>query len=629
MFSLPLVQNPFTLYNVKLNLIAMDEKQFSKGEYNAIKTPYVYDLSLTNNIKLELVAIKGGGGFSKTYIGRYYDRKTSNLASDADIFTPVIVKEFMFYGKCMRKEDNSVVAVEDLETVERYHKKFKDEAEVLATLKHPNIVKVISQFDANNTSYFVMEQIKGLTLTEMIYNRDPDKRRCFKLSEALRLLEGVFKALSYIHNLPKPILHLDIKPDNILVENYGYGLKPYLIDFGLCKAAQQQEGVIQLSHSIQAGSVGYSPREMTFTKDDYDEYVIINSATDIYSLGATLYFMLTGKNPPNWAKLSETGLRYPLYADPRAIHILQKSMQIHDSRRTQTIEEFVKLCNEALALPDLEGFEQKPAPMPITKNDSRISQGYWQIPLNDNSEPLKIVQDKSGGSVDQDPYGYDTIVMGGKNAGTDKTDSTELPVSEPQTTNDEPVKPINTIDTPNDKSKLYKYLISFIIALSVLGYAIWIGHKDELIDQPDSKPITEEYVVESTDNSYADSTMYETKKTKEMTEQPEMGDTVNEETNRKNILKYNVKRFSNNDELTTLLQDYSNGKLKEKGVKSYFTDDAYFLITDGTTLVGAPGDMNHTISALLSSDYISKGYKVKKIVYKEGSNLISSIRIGL
>ena len=79
----------------------------------------------------------------------------------------------------------------------------------------------------------------------------------------------------------------------------------------------------------------------------------------------------------------------------------------------------------------------------------------------------------------------------------------------------------------------------------------------------------------------------------------------------------------------TLLLGYSKGKLKEKEVKSYFSKDAYFLITDGTTFVGAPDDLNHTISALLSSDYISKGYKVKKITYKQESNLISSIHIGL
>ena len=583
------------------------DNYYPRKTYHAIPNlPYVFDLKDTDGFKLKLVAVKGGGGFSKTYTGKYYDRISSSLSSEEDTYTPVVVKEFFLSGKCAR-EGEKVIVLDNPDMVERYREKFRQEAKILSTLNHDNIIKVMLQFEANNTSYYVMQQIKGITLTELIYNPDVSKRKCLKLSEAIKILDGVFKALSYMHNQQKPILHLDIKPENIIVENNGYFLKPYLIDFGLCKSATKDNGRIELSQTNQAGSQGYSPRELTITKNDYCQYITISPATDIYSLGATLYFLLTGVVPASWAYLSDSGLKYPLYADPRAIHILQKAMQIKDTDRIQSVEKFRELCNEAFKEPDEGGFETRPACAPPENTDMAFVDGFWTISLKDDSTPVKV--GKSSAPIQPEEGGYETVILGdlGKSGSEVVPDSTDKETGETGSDNpeeptgektgpfqtDEPIKSDESkAENVNSFSKYVVYAAAVLFGI----LATWF-----ISERIDFNRTSEPAGIEKDKDA----------------EKP------SDEATRQDSGKISP------DRLTVLLLDFFDGKSNREDVERLFTKDAFFLITDGTTLVGTPDDPNHTLSMLLTSDYLTKkGYRVRKVVYQNDGELIQSIRIG-
>lgn len=210
----------------------------------------------------------GDGGFGKTYIG-----------FDLNLEKKVAIKEFFPHGCAQRAEDglNVIPLPEEKGYFEEERDHYVEEARILASLQDKKgVVNVLSYFRENNTAYIVMEYIEGISLREFLC----DKGGKIGCDELLYLMKPVIAALADVHS--KGIIHKDISPENIMVDEHG---SANLIDFGA--AYDKRSG----KREIKAFKKFYSPPEqMSFEG-------VVTTASDIYSLCATLYYGLTGCNP--------------------------------------------------------------------------------------------------------------------------------------------------------------------------------------------------------------------------------------------------------------------------------------------------------------------------------------------
>lgn len=213
--------------------------------------------------------ILGQGGFGITY-----------LASDTNLHTKVAIKEYLPIEMAVREGDHSVHPV-----TENHNKQFKwgldrflTEARTLAKYDHPNIVRVLAVFEANNTGYMVMTYEQGVSLAEKIRNRQTIEEQ-----ELIKLIIPLMGGLERMHD--SGFIHRDVKPDNLFIRQDG---SPVLLDFG--SARQAMVGETRTLTSLV--TPGYAPFEQYYSKSDEQ-----GPWTDIYGLGATLYRAVTGIAP--------------------------------------------------------------------------------------------------------------------------------------------------------------------------------------------------------------------------------------------------------------------------------------------------------------------------------------------
>lgn len=263
----------------------------------------------------------GQGGFGITYLA--YDNVNRRQ---------VAIKEFFMKELCNRNGKTrhmSVPSTGSRKLVDKFKAKFLKEANTIANLSHPNIIKIYDIFEENATAYYAMEYIPGGSLADLL-EKEPEKRFCEV--DALHYLRQVAGALNYIHMLG--INHLDIKPDNILDDNG----RAVLIDFGVAKrydndGHQTSTTPVGLSH-------GYAPLEQ-YKSGGVAEF---SPSTDIYSLGATLYKLITGQTPPDANDVLEKGL--PDIEDmmsTQCADAIKKAMRSKRAYRQQSIDEFLNM----------------------------------------------------------------------------------------------------------------------------------------------------------------------------------------------------------------------------------------------------------------------------------------------
>ena len=213
--------------------------------------------------------VLGQGTFGITYLATV---KLSGDLGDLDDIQ-VCLKEF-FMKELNGRIGNTVTSSNNGGLVSEYKNKFKKEALNLSRLKHDNIVKVLESFEANNTAYYSMEFLPSGSLDEYI-----ESKRGLSEKESIRFALQICNALSFMHK--NKMLHLDLKPKNIMVGNNG-GIK--LIDFGLSKQYNGQ-GEPESSTSVGSGTPGYAPLEQASYRDGKDFPVTM----DVYAMGATMF----------------------------------------------------------------------------------------------------------------------------------------------------------------------------------------------------------------------------------------------------------------------------------------------------------------------------------------------------
>lgn len=179
---------------------------------------------------------------------------------------------------------NSIVAVKETFAARdgEAHKAFQREAKLLANLRHPALPKVMDFFSENDGDFLVMEFIPGYDLAELLDLRGNP----FPQSQVLRWANDLLRALEYLHGQEPPILHRDIKPSNLKLTKQG---EIFLLDFGLAKGAAGQMSTLKGARSTRGYTPIYSSLEQIHDVSD--------PRSDIYSLGATLYHLLSGHPP--------------------------------------------------------------------------------------------------------------------------------------------------------------------------------------------------------------------------------------------------------------------------------------------------------------------------------------------
>lgn len=289
------------------------------------------------NGKYQITHVIGQGGFGITYKGIWFTEVKGALGT-VKTEVPICIKEYFFKDYCYR-ETNAFTVKAHSETGRALFDKFKEklikEAKILSEVHHPYIVNVLEVFEENGTAYIAMEHISGCSLKYMM-----DKEGKLPEDKVLRYVRQIGEALQFVHE--KSILHLDIKPSNILIDPNG---KARLIDFGVSKRydIEQQE----TSTTMLTLSKGFASIEQ------YDNEGTLNFSPcpDIYSLGATMYNLLTGKIPTESILRATRPLLKPadLTSDitQKTEDAIIKAMQIIPTDRFQTVSEML----DALDLP--------------------------------------------------------------------------------------------------------------------------------------------------------------------------------------------------------------------------------------------------------------------------------------
>ena len=285
------------------------------------------------------------GGFSYIYEGRIIYR----LAVDNEFVSikaeekPVVIKELYISEKSRRESDGITLRWNDENELDeknrlsyRIKNKTRNEALKLCLLKSPHILKLVGAFEENNTIYQITEKIEGAVDFHKRQGLSAEKIGT-KLSvfDAIRYITQISEALKEVHG--KNIVHLDIKPENILCD---YKDNAILIDFGISMTIGEKTG---RSTVLSAASRPWAPPEQYNTKDT----VAISFASDIYSLGQTFYAFLTGVIPPDFSEVTSGSaiLQSPSEYNKDVTHYLDevvfKCIQSNRDKRYQTIEEFL------------------------------------------------------------------------------------------------------------------------------------------------------------------------------------------------------------------------------------------------------------------------------------------------
>lgn len=298
------------------------------------------------------------GGFGMTYLARN------------SLDRIVVIKECFPSFLCHRK--NGSVEVRSIDHFGEYLglvNLFRAEARALARLDHPNIVGVHEVFDDNNTAYMALDFVEGKDLQEIV-ETDPER---LGPNLVRNILTTVLGAVSYVHE--QGMLHRDISPDNILIDRHNV---PVLIDFG---SARDSGGKGKFSTRLQSVKDGFSPHEFYARKTKH------SASSDLYALGATFYFAITGEAPPP----SQNRLAAMIERKEDPYRPLKGRFDRHDTRLLETIDRSLAVVSAdrvqsardwLLAIDDQS---RKVAALEKARSDARMEQLVQDLVTETNS----------------------------------------------------------------------------------------------------------------------------------------------------------------------------------------------------------------------------------------------------
>ncbi len=318
----------------------------------------------------------GNGGFGITYKATYEKEMESEESLNVikGVMTATVaIKELFLEGKCIRNE-NSTISLQSLDPKDflYFKERFLDEAKTLAKFNRiPNLLHVIDYFEANNTAYIVMEFVEGKTLDEIVKEKGPIEEK-----QATGYIRQIASGLVHVHK--EGILHRDIKPNNIIITPDDQAV---LLDFGAARGFVADQSVI---HSVIL-TPGYAPIEQYSTvKRKRGPY------TDVYALGATLCFCLTGEKPLSvYDREKNEQLDFPGVSSSLT-KVTNKAMAFEPEDRYQTCETLMSALYDSLS----ENFEEEQVKSP--GNEQESAEGKTEIlpeeTINVNSNSKSIRQ---------------------------------------------------------------------------------------------------------------------------------------------------------------------------------------------------------------------------------------------
>ena len=295
--------------------------------------------------------VLGQGGFGITY-----------LAWDTKLEARVAVKEFMPNEIATRVGTTVSVAVESRTEDFTYGaERFQEEARTLAKfMGQPNIAGVTDYFDENDTSYFVMDYIEGISFKTYIANHGGK----ISVEETLNVMIPVLRALTAVH--AEGFIHRDVTPDNIYITKDGI---VKLLDFG---SARYSIGDKSKSLDVIL-KVGYAPKEQYIRRSRQGPF------TDVYSCAACFYAAITGFLPPESLErldedtlvpISQCGIDIPEYLDKAIL----KGLAVQPEDRFQSAAEFLDAIEsrQVVEVP-VSGGAAAPAPEKKKVKPARIA----------------------------------------------------------------------------------------------------------------------------------------------------------------------------------------------------------------------------------------------------------------
>lgn len=290
--------------------------------------------------KYRIEKVLGQGSFGITYLASYATTIEGALGKMA-VDIKVAIKEFFMSEVNQRNEQTHGVEGSSSTIFTNYRIKFRKEAQNLASLHHPHIVQVTDVFDENNTTYYVMQYIEGMSLDSFIASKGR-----VSAEDTILIAAQIGQALSYMHQ--RHMLHLDLKPGNIMLDKQG---QVHLIDFGLSKQ-YDSNGEPESSTSIGMGTPGYAPIEQANRMGQGKQF---QATIDVYAFGATVYKMLTGRRPDDASVILNDGFPFgflqQLGVQQNMINAVQRAMAPQRNARFQTVTEFVQALDDGRTIP--------------------------------------------------------------------------------------------------------------------------------------------------------------------------------------------------------------------------------------------------------------------------------------
>ncbi len=282
------------------------------------------------NAQYRIESYLSAGGFGITYLAR------------DSLNRSVVIKECFPEAVCSRVQKTVCARTRAHQgDLKSFVALFVREARSLSKLKHPNVVGVHQVFEDNETAYMALDLIEGQDLLSVI----DSGRHTLSPSKVIGILLQVLDAIALMHE--QDILHRDISPDNILINDAG---APVLIDFGAAREEASKKS--RALSSVLVVKDGYSPQEFYFGGSKQGPF------SDIYALGATFYHLISGEAPPNSQnRLAEIAANQPdpcvplagRFADyPMALLAsVDKAMSVFPKNRIQSAGDWIKWIQDS------------------------------------------------------------------------------------------------------------------------------------------------------------------------------------------------------------------------------------------------------------------------------------------